>query len=303
MPPSTRCRDIPGDSYHRLPERAAIDRLKEAAAAYYGAPDTSNLALAPGSQALIQWLPRLRPQSQVAVIAPTYQEHRHSWELAGHEVNDHADLAAARAAGPDVIIVVHPNNPTGLLHDEKQLLEVAAELSERDGWLVLDEAFGDVVPDRCLDRHAGHPGLVILRSFGKFFGLAGIRLGIAVTDAGLATELESAMGPWVVPGPTLEIATQAYRDRDWIAGTRMRLSEDARRMDHLLEAIGCVIAGGTDLYRLVENGRAAGLLNHLGNRGIMLRPFDYNETWLRFGLPGNETDWQRLESALSEYHR
>ncbi|RED53308.1 threonine-phosphate decarboxylase CobD [Aestuariispira insulae] len=291
------------DGFNRLPDPSDSVRLKKAASAYYQAPSPAHLAIAPGSQALIQWLPRLRQKSKVAVIAPTYQEHHHAWSLAGHEVREFESLATARESSPDVIVIVHPNNPTGTLTERKLLLEIAGELAGRGGWLVLDEAFGDVTPDDCLDDAVDHPGLVILRSFGKFFGLAGVRLGICITNTTLASMLETAMGPWIVPGPTLEIATAAYGDTAWIEATRRQIAKDAIRLDNLLTKASCKIVGGTDLFRLAETDDASKLLRHLGDDGIMIRPFEYRLDWLRFGIPSNESDWLRLQKSLLRFYK
>ena len=294
---------VPPQAWTRLPGRAEEAALRTAAAACYGAPSAELVAAASGSQALIQLLPRLRPPGRVAVVEPTYAEHARCWRLAGHEVRgvDGADGVGAPAVdipASDVLVLVNPNNPDGRLLPPERLLDLAQAQAARGGWLVVDEAFADMEPEQSVVRFAGRPGLVVLRSFGKFFGLAGLRLGIALAPAGLAAALRDAVGPWAVSGPGLSIATAALGDGDWIAGTRGRLDEAMARLRRLLSGAGLTVVGGTALFCLVEDRRAPGLYRALGEAGILVRRFEGRPDWLRFGLPGPEEAWQRLSVAL-----
>jgi cobalamin biosynthetic protein CobC len=143
---------------------------------------------------------------------------------------------------------------------------------------------------------------VVLRSFGKFFGLAGVRLGFAVAAPDIARRLRAALGPWAVSGPALAIGAAALADAAWIAQTRARLAADAQRLDRLLAGAGLEVAGGTPLFRLVRTPAAAALFDRLGRAGIFVRRFAEQATWLRFGLPGTETEWERLAATLGEFH-
>lgn len=291
---------VPPQAWTRLPGRAEEEALRAAAAACYGAPSAELVAAASGSQALIQLLPRLLRPGRVAVVEPTYAEHARCWTLAGHEVRGvgGADGEAADVLPPDVLVVVNPNNPDGRLLPPERLLELAQAQAARGGWLVVDEAFADMEPEQSVARFAGRPGLVVLRSFGKFFGLAGLRLGIALAPAGLAAALRDAVGPWAVSGPGLSIATAAFGDGDWIAGTRGMLDDAMARLHRLLSGAGLTVAGGTALFCLVEDRRAPELYRALGEAGILVRRFERRADWLRFGLPGPEEAWQRLSVAL-----
>lgn len=284
---------VPQDAWTRLPGRGEEAALRAAAADCYGVPSAELVAAASGSQALIQLLPRLRAPGSVAVLGPTYAEHARCWSLVGHDVRMAADVAEA-----DVLVVVNPNNPDGRRWPVARLLELAAAQAARGGWLVVDEAFADMRPDDSAAAHAGRPGLVILRSFGKFFGLAGLRLGIALAPADLAAALREAIGPWAVSGPGLSIATTALSDRGWIAATRNRLTGAAAELDRLLAEAGLRVVGGTDLFRLVEDDRAPALYRALGEAGILVRRFEHRPDWLRFGLPEDDAAWQRLDDAL-----
>lgn len=288
------------ESWTRLPARGAESALRAAAAACYGAASAELVAAASGSQALIQLLPRLRPPSRVAVLAPTYAEHAACWAGGGHAVTEVATPEAAQGGiGADVLVVVNPNNPDGRRLAPGRLLELAGSQAARGGWLVVDEAFADGEPDGSVAPFAGAPGLIVLRSFGKFFGLAGLRLGIALAEPALAAGLRAAIGPWAVSGPGLSIATAALRDRAWIAATRMRLAEDSAALDRLLAGAGLAPVGGTDLFRLVAHERAQEVYRSLGEAGILVRRFEHRPDWLRFGLPGEASAWERLGIACN----
>lgn len=284
--------------WHRLPGQEVEQALIEAACRYYGVADPATMVAGPGSQALIQWLPRLIAPTRVAVVGPTYGEHASAWAMAGHDVStvESQDIDGHSR----VVVVVNPNNPDGHRWDPQGLLALAEALHRRQGLLVVDEAFADIVPELSLSAHV-RPGLVVLRSFGKFFGLAGVRLGFALCTPELAAELRRAIGSWAVSGPTLALATQALSDQAWIAAMRRRLHGEAVVLDELLSTAGMPPAGGTDLFRLVGVPRAWGLYEHLGRRGILVRAFAGAPRWLRFGLPGNTGARERLRQALLDW--
>ena len=283
----------------RLPAAADEAALRSVAAAAYGAPDAGCVAAAPGSQSLIQVLPRLRPPGSVAVLTPTYGEHAACWAAAGHSVVDASDPEAPA----DVVVVTNPNNPDGRRLPPERLVNRARELADRGGWLVVDEAFADVAPELSVAAAADAPGLVVLRSFGKFFGLGGLRLGFALAEPQLAESIRRALGSWAVAGPALAIGRQALADEDWIGKTRNRLKTSAKRLDDLLSAAGLEIVGGTDLFRLVRMQAAAALFDGLGRRGILVRPFADRPDRLRFGLPGDAAAWSRLQRAIEDWRR
>ena len=284
----------------RLPGADALAALNNAALTCYGAPAEAVIAAAAGSQSLIAAVARTTPATRVAVVEPTYSEHALAWRAAGHDVVSipAIDDAPAEAA---FVVLCNPNNPDGRVHARERLLAEAKRLAARGGALVVDEAFGDTAPGTSLAPHAGTPGLVVLRSFGKFFGLAGVRLGFALCEAPPAKTLETALGPWAVSGPALAIGTAALDDANWIAATRLYLAEQAARLDTVLAGAGLDILGGTDLFRLVQvpGDTAADLAERLGEAGILVRTFATHPGWMRFGLPGNGADMERLGAALN----
>ena len=284
--------------WHRLPTNATLETLNAAAARAYGAPSGNHVAAAPGSQALIQLLPRLEPApARCRVIGPTYAEHIASWSDRGHAVFTGEPLPTGAIDADETVVVVNPNNPDGRRHQPEALLAVHRIQSEHRGRLVVDEAFADVAPELSLAGHVGARGLIVLRSFGKFFGLAGLRLGFALGEPRLMKALTAELGPWAVSGPAAAIGIAALNDRDWIIATRHRLAAAAARLDTWLNRPPHRVIGGTDLFRLVECPDAARYADALGHAGILVRRFAAQPTWLRFGLPPDETAWHRLTAV------
>jgi cobalamin biosynthetic protein CobC len=290
--------DLPAESFARLPEGEALAALKAAAAKAYGAPSTTHVVAAPGTQILLPLVAGLARPGRAAIVAPTYSEHSRAASLAGHAVTEVRDLGAVADAG--LVVVTNPNNPDGRVFAKPDLLAIAKQLHARGGMLVVDEAFMDVGPaEASLAGDVSCGNVVVLRSFGKFFGLAGLRLGFAIAAPPLGARLEAQLGPWAVSGPAIAIGSQALIDAGWIEMTKRRLAQASARLDALLRESGVEILGGTALFRLVCTPAAAELFRHLGRAGILARAFAEQPTWLRFGLPAAEADWQRLEGALS----
>lgn len=280
-------------NWERLPTDGDVFELIAAARDYYGIPKSAEVLAAPGTQSIIQWLPRIRKLSTVNIVGPTYGEHAHCWRANGHRVKETTEIKQA-----DVVIVVNPNNPTGRRFDPKLLHSIAQHQAANDGWLIVDEAFADVDPKVSSIEFAGTPGLIILKSIGKFFGLAGARVGFAVADKDVTAELKSALGPWAVSGPAIAAAKAALLDFDWQDDALARMERDADRLDGILTGAGLEVLGGTPLFRLAETPNAADIQQNLGEKGVLVRAFEAHPNWLRFGLPGRESDWQRLEAVL-----
>lgn len=284
---------IPARAWAALPTEADMAGLREAAARAYGA--ACAIALVAGAQAAIQMIPTLMPPGEAHVIGPTYNEHAASLRAAGWQVREVAradDLASA-----DLAVIVNPNNPDGQRHAPDALLALA----EQVGLLVVDESFADAAPELSvvpqLTRESER--VIALRSFGKFYGLAGLRLGFAVGGARHTARLKELAGPWPVSGPAITIGCAALMDTAWQEATRARLESDAARLDQLAEAAGWDLVGGTPLFRLYETGDAAAAQDRLARAQIWSRTFHYSRGWLRLGLPDGADQWARVEAALA----
>jgi cobalamin biosynthetic protein CobC len=280
---------ISNDAWTRLPDAAA---LEDAARAAYSAAPAAGVVPAPGAQALIQLLPRVFPARRVGILGVTYQEHATAWQASGAEIVNVPTLADL--AKFDVAVVVNPNNPDGRLSPPQAL----AELAGRAGRLIVDEAFMDLLGR----QHSLVPHLpgnaIVLRSFGKAYGLAGVRLGFAVASAGDCTRLRAALGPWAVSGPAIEIGRRALADAGWLAQTAQRLHQEAGELDRLLRFARFTILGGTPLFRLAQRDDTDAVFRQLCQAGILTRPFQARPDWLRFAIPHAPEAWARLQAAL-----
>lgn len=291
---------IPASAWMRLPE--PDDGLEHVACDYYGAPAVLPVA---GSQAAIQALPRLRPPCRVAIIGPCYAEHQHAWQSQGHQVQSLTgeQLSALLDEHPatrvfDVVVLVNPDNPTGRVLDRTTLLGWHARLAADGGWLVIDEAFADAQPACSLADCTDRAGLIVLRSVGKFFGLAGIRLGFVLAEPTLLAALQALLGPWAVSGPGRAVGRAVLADRALQQAWRLRLHNEGVRLEELLTRCGLSPAGGCELFQWVTDIDVAAVYREMAERGTLLRWYR-QPNGLRIGLPAGEAQWQRLEQALS----
>lgn len=287
---------LPPEIFSRLPDRASIRGLAAVAARAYGAPSPEHVVPAPGTQILLPQVAALAKPGKALILQTTYAEHGRAAALAGHEATEILD--ARRLCDADLAIVVNPNNPDGRIIDKRELVGVADNLHRRGGILVVDESFADVTPDVSLAGGTDHENIVVLRSFGKFYGLAGLRLGFAIVCPHLASRLGAMLGPWAISGSAVAIGGKALADGQWKRQMLERLTADAKRLDELLVKARLEIVGGTPLYRLTRSQDANGMFNRLGRAGILVRRFAEEPTWLRWGLPANENEWERLGAAL-----
>ncbi|PRC91531.1 threonine-phosphate decarboxylase CobD [Solimicrobium silvestre] len=288
--------ELSADVWHRLPETS--QELCAAASHYYGAPQM--LAVA-GTQAAIQALPRLRPPSKVVVAAPSYAEHAHHWGQYGHTLRQvpYTELAGV-VCDCDVMVVCNPNNPTGALIEPELLLNWAEQLAARGGWLIVDEAFADTVPQNSVVAWSGQEGLIVLRSVGKFFGLAGLRLGFVAASLPLLRQMEELLGPWAISSAAQQIGCAALRDSAWQGATRLSLTASGKRLNALLLQCG-IQANGSALFQWWPEPYAEQFWLHMAERGILVRLFSQAGRGIRLGLPPDEVGWRRLAGALEEW--
>ena len=284
---------LPESVWTRLPEQD--DDLLNSAAEYYGNP---SLIALPGSQAAIQFLPQLRGPCRVKVIDPCYAEHAYSWQKAGHDVQAiaHEEIDSV-IAHTDVLIIINPTNPSGRRYSKEQLLNWHQQLQQGDGWLIIDEAFIDTTPEKSLCNLPAMPGLLILRSIGKFFGLAGCRVGFLIAEQSILDKVEEHLGPWPIATASRFITTKALKDTDWQQRTIQQLQNQSQRLAQLLSTYKLSPTGSTDLFQWVMHPAASDIHEHLAKQAVLTRLFT-SPASLRFGLPANEQQWQQLEKAL-----
>ncbi|NRB04969.1 MAG: pyridoxal phosphate-dependent class II aminotransferase [Rhodobacteraceae bacterium] len=272
---------ISPEIWQALPDEAAFERLIAAARAFWDVPDQADILPVPGASLAIAQLPRLAKPGRVRIVQDTYNEHAAAFRAHGWQVVPE---------GPaDVQVDVHPNNPNGRVCDPATLAS---------GLCIVDESFCDTDPTLSHVPHlVNRPDLVVLKSFGKFWGLAGLRLGFIIASPDRIRQLADWVGPWAVSGPALAIGANALSDPAWAAEQRSRLAQNAAALDALVVPKHARLVGGTSLFRLYELDDAARLETHLAQHHILTRCFPYNPRWIRLGIP-DATGLKRLEDAL-----
>lgn len=286
----------------RLPEPSELRALETAAACAFGVDDPVRIAASAGSEAALRLLPQVLPfATEATVVWPTYSSHADSWQRLGVPVSRIDNIERASPARGAVLTLVNPNNPDGATTERERLLAAHDRMAAHNGFLVVDEAFADVDPSCSVAAVAGserYPRLAVLRSFGKFYGLAGIRLGFVIAAPEIIARIRAAFGDWPVSADAIAAGLAAYADTSWAESTRTRLRSAARKLDALLMRNDLSVVGGTSLFRLARSAIARARFDQLLQAGILVRPFNHDTTLLRFGLPHGAAAWQRLRDAL-----
>lgn len=279
---------LPSRAFTALPDAGRMAALLDVARQAYGA-QSGGIIAAPGAQSLIEALPAFLPRRPVSIATPTYNEHAAAFRAHGFEVVEEAEPRQP------IRVIVNPNNPDGRVWTRATVL---AWLDE-GATVIVDESFADATPETSLADLAGRPGLIILRSFGKFYGLAGLRLGFALGEADLMAQLGRALGLWAVSGPAIEAGIQGLDDDVWQATMRAQLVGEAEALADALVAARGEVIGQTHLFVTIRHQQAAALHQHLAAQHIWTRVFPYAADWLRLGLPG--IDKARLDAALMAF--
>ncbi|MEM9724047.1 MAG: threonine-phosphate decarboxylase CobD [Pseudomonadota bacterium] len=288
--------------WSRLPDTHLTAAFADAARGAWNVAARAEITPCAGAQAAIQAIPRIlavgaEPRS-VAIVSPTYAEHASAFAAAGWRVSAVDGPDAAAASDVHAAVIVNPNNPDGRRWPAAALLGVADRLAARGGALIVDESFGDLAPELSLCPVAAHPAVIVLKSLGKFHGLAGLRVGATLAAPSRTAELRRALGPWPVSGPALAMGAQALADRPWAEAMRRQLSLREARLRDLGERAGWTPAGGCGLFMTFEmDGPAAAAQAELAAGRIWTRVFPYHPNWIRLGAPGSEQEWERLDLA------
>jgi len=289
--------DIAGSELTPLPDPAMLADLEARAAACFGVEPERVIAV-PGSDMALRLLGTILP-GPAAWIRPGYSGHRDMWP-AGRAIAVEREALTHQFGPLKTMVLARPNNPDGWIAGEALLEQAARQLAARDGHLIVDEAFVDATPDIGLSRR-DWPGLIVLRSFGKFFGLAGLRLGFVVAAPPVGQALRALIGDWPISTPALNAGIAAYADTQWQAAQRVRLSDGARRMTALFTGHGVAVVAQTAFFTLLSTPRRNALFFKLAEVGMLTRPFAEQPDWLRIGVPGSEQGWTRLAHAMTEW--
>ena len=290
------------DMVERLPDPAEVQALEAAAAAFFGT-SAERVVAVPGSDLAMRLIGMLLAGHESgfrpAAVVPGYSGHGAMWGGSGLTSCAMHDIAGI-AQDHHALILARPNNPDGRVAAASVLEQAAHALVARGGHLIVDEAFADALPGDSLAA-ADWPGLIVLRSFGKFFGLAGLRLGFVIAPPAIGRAVRALIGDWPVSGLALATGLAAYGEAAWHAAQRARLVQASQRLADMLARHGLAIAGRTPFFALVSAERRNSLFVHLTESGVLTRPFAHSLDWLRFGLPRDDEDWARLETALGNW--
>lgn len=284
-------------AWSRLPDDGAFSGIEDAARMRYNAPPQGSVVAGSGVQSFIQILPRIFPRRRVAILGFTYAEYALNWRTSGSTI-DIVDTIEQLDKDFDIGIIVNPNNPDGRLVEKDRIVDLAERFARKNQLLIIDESFVDFYPQLSAVNLSILDSVIVLRSFGKTYGLPGLRLGFALCSKYNEILLRQALGPWAVSGPALAIGLQALFDPEWLKCAAVKCQHDADRLDNLLKNTGFIAIGGTILYRLVQHREAQRIFDKLCTHGILVRHFPEKQDWLRFGLPDDSKAWARLTKAL-----
>lgn len=290
--------------YHALPSSLHEERVREVAADHYGCLDSRYVALASGTQILISLIPYWLPAREVCILCPTYSEYESSWQQKGVVINKVSTMSQFMdcAWKREVVgVICNPNNPDGRFLDRVQMEAMIRIWDRGKNYLILDEAYMDFVGPGMASSLPSFSRLVILRSLGKAYGLAGLRVGFLLAQPEIVQKVQKMLGSWPVSGPALQITLQALQDIQWLARVKRELWKQQDRLEQLCMRYSLHTVGKTALFRLIRHEQANALWRHLALQGIWVRRFEYDSTWLRLGMPSSEQDWQRLEKAFHSY--
>ncbi len=182
-------------------------------------------AIGAGSQHIIESLPPLLRESgcltNQTVFVPRigYQEHAFAWRKWGYDIVYYDALEELLTQHWAVAVVIQPNNPTGELASASILSQLVAHAEQQGASLVVDEAFIDATPEWSVLNHQQtkdlSESLFVMRSVGKFFGLAGARVGFVFCASKWQVALNNLLGPWPVATPSLHLVSLALADTAW----------------------------------------------------------------------------------------
>jgi cobalamin biosynthetic protein CobC len=276
--------EIPAQYWQCLPDAGAQNTLLNAARKFWNVPNSADIIATSGVSQLIAMIPSLCETGAVEIIGPTYNEHAAAFNAAGWNVGETGNVR----------VVVHPNNPDGRTHD------LTPDITAKTKLTIIDESFCDVLPEESLIALSAQPNVIVLKGLGKFWGLAGMRLGFAIASPELVQKITDRIGPWAISGPAQYIGAAALNDPTWVKKTRARLASDTARLDTIMSEHGYTPLGGTDLFRLYDTPNAADLQTKLAQKYVWSRAFPYSNSWLRLGLPGSAAQWDQLKQALED---
>ena len=291
--------DIDLSDLDKLPTRYSYDKLISVAKSYYDVCDASGICISSGAQSLINILPYMfNIKKNIAILSPTYSEHALSWKKANFSIREINQID--QISNEDIVVVTNPNNPDGLVYSHSNIEDIYGKIVINNGLLIIDESFIDVTPELSFVNKIKNRNIIVLKSFGKFFGLAGLRLGFAIGNQEQISNLKNMLGPWPASTIALSIATKAMLDINWIVSTRLSLLKLSKELNIILSTSGYNIIGSTAFFTLISMENVINLHSELADKGIWTRVFDYNNQWLRIGVPKDKKTLEYFYNAIKK---
>ena len=307
------------DGVSRYPDPTGR-RLAEAVGKSLDVP-TDRVVLGNGSENILELLCQavLDPGDLVVTQAPGFSLHETFPRVMGAQVRKVPVTAEcgfdvdawrdALAAGPKLVFLANPCNPTGAMLDAGELAQIVAALSE-SSLLVLDEAYGEFARSR-----PGYPdglealrGLdrpwIVLRTFSKAYGLAGVRVGYGIaSDPALIQALDRVRTPYNVNHPAQEAAIAALADQAHLADTVRRTALEITRVTDRLRAAGLRVVPSSANFLFIDTGRPADhVARELHHAGIIVKAWrePRYETYIRASLstPGDNDVFVRCVTEI-----
>ena len=277
-----------------LPYKNDIDNLNKLAKKYF--QTTACVRAVSGAQGGINILPFLLPNKTVSILSPTYNEYQNVFSNSLKKIINVKNLSELKKS--QIAIICNPNNPDGKLYSNDNLLKISKSVE----YLIIDESFIDQYPRKSLSHKLDdQTNILILRSFGKFFGLAGIRLGFLISNKEIDKKIQFLIGNWPISNVAINVASKALIDHVWIMNTISFLKEGSYFLDCLASEINWKVVGGTNLYRLYETPNAHDAQNKLANFKIWSRRFSYSKKWIRLGIP-RKKDFKKVSEIFKKLY-
>jgi len=312
--PSVRACFLDGSTrVHRYPDPGAVELREAIAARFTPGTGTDEVVLGAGSIGVLQQLLSavLEPGDEVVHAWRSFEAYPILVTVAGGRpvpvaltAQEHHDLPAMLAAigsRTRAVLLCSPNNPTGTAISHPELIGFLTAVPP-DVVVVLDEAYLEFVtgPDaaRAVDAYREFPNLVVLRTFSKAYGLAGLRIGYAVARPFLAEGIRRTALPFAVTDLAQQAALASLAAREELAERVTATVEERTRLVTGLRALGLPVgdSAGNFVWLRMDDAEAASVMSTLTEAGILVRA--YTGDGLRITV-GQTQDTSRLLQALA----
>ncbi|WP_350342820.1 histidinol-phosphate transaminase [Proteinivorax tanatarense] len=237
--------------FSRYPD-ISYKKVRDAIAKYLCIGDINHIVVGNGAVEIIYKVVSASNVNEIIIPCPTFSEYKRAAKVNN---KPYKEIVAFREDGSlnlnsiyenitsnSLMVLCNPNNPTGTLLDPALITSLAQRLKEKESWLLVDESFIEfsqqypltsVVP-----KLIQHPNIIVIRAATKFFGIPGVRLGYGVVgDSRLAASVKEKMEPWSVNSLAELAGLQVFKDKQYIAKSRLWVEEERKYLFNQLKLI------------------------------------------------------------------